>query len=273
MEKVLCFDDYARIDEFYQMIGNCILNESVTDDFKTKQSIYKDALESFKTTYAKAFSLNLGFIGKFSTAITVFCPIIEKLMKGQNISYDVTSPTTIIMIAIASITIIVSTEKNKYGNTHDMCVKISKSIIEELKMRGVGEGLVKKSVKILELIKKLFMKIGRCVSLLIFELGEMFAYTALMIPIMNAIFSFVGKYSFTFDTCIFNLKTFIFGVATLGAKYLIKTIIAKIKANKSLSNNKVDKIEQELDTDDTEDGGENIVDTPMDGMPPDVAIV
>jgi cobalamin biosynthesis Co2+ chelatase CbiK len=74
----------------------------------------------------------------------------------------------------------------------------------------------------------------------------MFAYTAILIPIMNGILYVIGKYDLNVDTFLENFAALAMGVGTLVAKNGIISIIDKLKDKISTKDKK--EIVDEVDT-------------------------
>ena len=76
-------------------------------------------------------------------------------------------------------------------------------------------------------------------------LSELFTYTALFIPTMNAILYIVGKYDLTLDTMAGNFLSIGMGISTSAAKNAISSLVNKLKDK--LSNKEVKKIKDEIE--------------------------
>ena len=72
----------------------------------------------------------------------------------------------------------------------------------------------------------------------------MFAYTSLLIPIMNAVGYVINKYRFTLDNLDDNFLGLAYGIGTIAAKHAIIDIINRIKSKFPLNKKKIiDEIE------------------------------
>jgi hypothetical protein len=63
---------------------------------------------------------------------------------------------------------------------------------------------------------------------------DMFAYTAMLIPIMNGILYVIGKYDLNFDNFIKNFIGLSIGVGTIITKHGISMILNKLKSNNKI---------------------------------------
>ena len=107
----------------------------------------------------------------------------------------------------------------------------ARTILEELKLRGIGNGIVKKLVSSLHAIKNIVKTIFKNTPYVISSFMEMFGYTSILIPTMNAISSMIGKYHFTMDNLATNFLSIGVGITTIlarsGYNYLMKKLKKK----------------------------------------------
>jgi hypothetical protein len=77
-------------------------------------------------------------------------------------------------------------EEKKFTSTieEDILRKDSKSMLEELKLMGIGIELLK-LIRIFKSITSIFKLIGKHVGSIVGGFMDMFAYTAMLIPIMK----------------------------------------------------------------------------------------
>ena len=217
--EYVSFDDMAFefVDSFQTMIKE---NDELDDDgdWKTHWKKFKNDLK-----------LHGGLIGTFGAGIGAFIPVVQSMMGNMNISTEVTLEISV-LLTICSLTIIYLEEK-KFKNYEEeaLLTKDSKSMLEELKMRGIGNGLVKLVIKSFESVTNIFSVIGKHLGALVGGVIDMFTYTALMIPVMNGILYLIGKYELTPETVIQNLIGLAAGIGTLVAKHGINYIINRIK--------------------------------------------
>jgi hypothetical protein len=76
---------------------------------------------------------------------------------------------------------------------------------------------------------------------------DMFAYTAMLIPIMNGILYVIGKYDLNFDNFIKNFIGLSIGVGTIITKHGTM-ILNKLKSNNKIGSSKAKQIIDEIDT-------------------------
>jgi hypothetical protein len=228
-------------------------NQKLTTDFinSIQYLVESDSHESnYKKVQNKIVSdlkLNSRLIGTFGTGIGAFYPVVNSLMVNMGSNIELTDET-IVLATICAITIIFLEEK-KFKEDEELMTKDSKSMLEELKMKGVGNGIIKKLVKALKSTYSIFLIITKHIGAVVNGFTDMFAYTSMLIPVMNAINVIIGKYEFTPDTLIQNFVGLAIGVTTIAAKHSIIDIFNKVKDKLNISKKEIikDIEENELD--------------------------
>lgn len=223
MTSIKRYNDYQDFDKMaYDFIDGLesIIKESDTDD---------DNYKSIFRKFIKDLKLNFALIGTFGTGIGTFIPIVDKLMRNMNISTEIDTEK-IVLLTICSLTIIYLEEKKfKDEKEEQNLIDDSKSMLEELKMMGLGNGIVKIVIKALSSIKNIFNIIGKHVGAVVGGIIDMFAYTALLLPVLNGIQYIIGKYDLTPETLAQNLIGLAAGMGTIIAKHGIVYILNKLK--------------------------------------------
>lgn len=231
------FSDYTFQQEITETFINSFsftINESDEYGFK---KVLKKVLSDLK--------LNTSLVLTFGTGIAACYPIVEKLMKNMGIESFNLSKESIVLLTICSLTIVYLEEKKfKSSKEEAILIKDSKSMLEELKMKGIGNGIVKKVIESFKSIKNIFSVIGKHIGAVIGGVVDMFAYTSILIPIMNGILSVINKYNLTLDTLPKNFLGLAAGVATIITKHSIIEILNSLKGKFPINNKKViDEIE------------------------------
>ena len=210
--------------------------------------------ESDETEYKKIqkkvimdLRLNSNLSLTFGTGIQALYPVVNKLMTNMKISSIDITPDKVVLLTICAFTIVYLEEKKfRDGTEEDILTKDSKSMLEELRMMGIGNGIVKKVVKIFKSVVGIFSLIGKHLDAVVKGFVDMFAYTTILIPIMNGILYIVGKYELNTDSFLENFAALTMGVGTLIAKNGIISIIDKLKDRINTKDKK--KIVDEVDT-------------------------
>lgn len=190
--------------------------------------------------------LDAKLILTFGAGIGALYPVVEKMMKNLSISGVDINKETSVLLTIACITIIYL-EENKYKpGEEEKLTKDSKSMLEELRMRGIGDGIVKKVMKSIESIKNVFSVVAKHLGAVVGGVIDMFAYTSILIPVMNAILWIIGKYDMSVDAVIQNFFSLGVGIASRIAKHGLVELINKLKG--FISNKTGEEIIDELET-------------------------
>jgi hypothetical protein len=221
MNKIHRYQDFSKYDDMsWDMINHMdtLIKESDETNFKKIQNKVISDLR-----------LNFRFIGTFGAGIGAFYPIVESLMKNLGQNMEIT-PEVAVLSSICALTIVYLEEKKfKDEKEEQDLIGDSKSMLEELKMRGVGNGIIKKLVKSFKSILSIFQVIGRHLGAIINGFIDMFAYTSLLIPVMNGILSVINKYDLNVETLTQNFIGLSVGVGTIIAKHGISLIASKLK--------------------------------------------
>jgi hypothetical protein len=174
--------------------------------------------------------LNFSLVSTFGAGIGALYPVVQGIMTNMNLDSFNLTQESIVLLTLAAVTITYLEEK-KFKSTEEEAIltKDSKSMLEELKMRGFGNGIVKKLMKSLESIKNIFSIIGKHLGAVIGSIIDMFAYTSLLIPIMNGVMFIINKYDLNLETLPQNFLGLAVGVGTIITKHGIVEIINRIK--------------------------------------------
>lgn len=221
--KVYEYDFNQRLTkDFIESIQYIVESENNDGDYKKVQKkIFSD------------LKLNSRLIGTFGSGIGAFYPVVNSLMANMGTNIELTDET-IVLATICAVTIIFLEEKKFKDSSEDQIVKDSKSMLEELKMKGVGNGIIKKLVKALKSTHNIFSIIGKHIGAVANGFADMFAYTAMLIPVMNAINAIIDKYDFTPETLAQNFIGLAIGITTVAAKHSLIDIFDKLKNKFSL---------------------------------------
>lgn len=213
---------YYKFSEQYEILSEFLRN--LEESIIIKESNNSGSIEKMLKNLSKDLKLNMSLVLTFGAGIKAMYPIVENLIKNGNFRVGIT-PENIVLLSLTSISICYL----EHSKNSDPIKKDIKSLLEELKMRGIGNGIVKIFVKVFKslgsFIKNIFKNTGYAVS----GLFEMLGYTSLMIPFMNAISSIVGKYELTPESLIGNLLSIGLSIGSFSGKNIINNILSKIK--------------------------------------------
>lgn len=234
-----------RFDAYYyeQLAEEMIMSFDELVVEAEEESNWKDIADKIISD----LKLNMKFVGTFGTGITAFYPIVDSIMRNTQISIDKT-PEIIVMMTITAFTILyIEEKKSKNEKEEAILIKDSKSLLEELKLRGVGNGIIKKLIASFKSVKNIFYTIVQKLGVVVSDFIDMFAYTSLLIPIMNGILFLINKYQFNLDTIIDNFIGLSVGVGTIITKNVIVKLIQRLKDKFTISKKDTEEIVTGID--------------------------
>ena len=228
----------------FDTLEDLISNSEDDEEEELKKSTPYERIEKKVLSDLK---LDTKLVFTFGAGIGALYPVVQKMMQNLSISgVDMTQETTV-LLTIACITIVFLEEKKyKTPEEEEKLTKDSKSMLEELRMRGIGDGIVKKVMKSIESIKNVFSVVAKHLGAMVGGVIDMFGYTAILIPIMNAILWVIGKYDMSVDAVIQNFFSLGAGIASRIAKHGLVELINKLKG--IISNKTKEEIIDELET-------------------------
>jgi hypothetical protein len=237
--EIIKFKDFNKSEEmantFLSLIG--LTNES-----------NKNNIDKILKKLSKDLNFNIGLVLTFGTGINALYPIVDKLLKSE--INDMVTIDTVVLLTITALSITYLDVKNRKGGNKNFSRKEAQSMLEELKMRGIGNGLVKKFVNIFKSIGEFAKELFKSTKYTINNIIDMFAYTSILIPFMNTINAFIGKYNMTVDNIISNLKITSIGIGTIlvkhGVNWLVDKLASKFEIDINIENDDLN-IEDTID--------------------------
>ena len=212
--KIQRLEEYALYDKMAQDFLDSF-------DISIKESsggnIKKTSYRRIQTKTMKDLRLNTRLISTFGTGMTAFYPIVDSLMKNMD------------------------------SEEEDLLTKDSKSMLEELRMMGIGEGIVKTIMKAFQSIKGIFQLIAKHIGTVVGGFIDMFAYTTILIPVLNGISYIIGKYDMNLTTFLTNFLGLSMGIATIATKHGIVELVKKLKRRLHITNKDEKEIIDELE--------------------------
>jgi hypothetical protein len=232
--KIQRFNDYYNsekmLDDFLLSLSSSV-NES-DESKEERDSIYK----RIENKVISDLRLDTRLVLTFGSGIGALYPVVSQILQNMSLSGVEVTKQTVVLLTIAAITIIYLEEKktNSLQSTNgdldeETLTKDSKSMLEELRMHGLGDGIVKKIIRSLTAIKNIFSTLAKYLGAAVGGIIDMFSYTAILIPIMNAILYVIGKYDMGADEIISNFFTISVGVASKIAKHGLVEIVSRLK--------------------------------------------
>lgn len=258
MTRVVKFEDYKKSQEFVENFVERLINQSI------KESKEESAITEIANKLQKDIKFNYSLIFTFGAGINAMYPIVMHLLKNSNLNVELTTENVVLLTITAIAIAYLEEKKNKTGETSIVCdicnskgliqteigeekchnckgkgsvqslvtKKDTDTLLAELKFKGIGDGIVKKLVNCILSIGGFLKMIFRNASLIIGNLVDLFAYTSLLIPTMNAISGIIDASNLTLETLPMdiarNLLVFGVGVGTMLAKRGYEWISKKV---------------------------------------------
>jgi hypothetical protein len=233
MSRILKYEEFKNYEEIASELVQNICNPQMNESKDV------DNFDVISKKLSKELKFNFGLIATFGFGIKMMMPVINELIENGSFSFEMTQENIVLLtITVASIFYLEQTsnkagdEVNSEGQKSHVTKKDAQTLLEECKMRGIGQGIIKKFVNAFSAISKFFKIMFSKTPYVINGLLDMFGYTALMIPCMNAFSTFIGKYDVTIENIGTNLLSLGVGVGSLLAKQGVSWLVKKI--NKSL---------------------------------------
>jgi hypothetical protein len=231
MNQIFKFKDYNQWVGIAEDFLFKIINPHIFESNDNSEGIV-----SILNNLQRDLRFNLKLIFTFGTGVSSMYPIVLNLIKNQNLKIELTEENIVLLTLTSIIILTLETKKNS-----DIQKDEIRSLLTELKLRGIGNGIVKKMVKSLKSIGNLISILFKNTPNTVRSLIDMFAYTSVLIPTTNAINSIISDYNWTMDTVIGNLSALGAGLITFLAKNGWDYLYKKLK-NKTDLNPELDKI-------------------------------
>jgi hypothetical protein len=225
--KILRFNEVSGSLELVEDFFNNFeykLDESFSDD--------KGEIEEIIKKVKKDLKLHLSLSTTFGTGIALMMPIVQNLIKNWTLNIEANRENLVLLIITAFAIAYLENEKSKQDPNPTKLSELerdSKTLLTELKLKGIGNGVVKKLMQVFKSIVDLFNLVFKNIGIVAKELLDMLAYTSLLVPFINSVSFIIGKYNLDFDTFIGNFASLGFGITSLIAKHGIDYILSKLQ--------------------------------------------
>jgi hypothetical protein len=259
MNKILKYQEYDSCAKFWKDFAELIVDNNISES-KNEKKVDESEIIKISKQLSKDLKFNLEMVFTFGTGISAMYPIVEHLIKNSSLTGLTLTPKTIVLLTITAISIAyLEINKNKPGATEIICSvcdglgkitrkgvqnleevdekenchnchgegktnsvvtkKDAQTLLFECRQRGAGKGIITKLANCLISIGDFVIKgFNFATSSLI----GLFAYTAILVPIMNAISALIDQNnSWTLD----NLPQILGNLLSLGVgalSFLIK---------------------------------------------------
>jgi len=215
MNNILKFSDYQNWQEiaynFLNEIDSEILHES------GEENHLSDVIKSI----LNKFGFNMSLVLTFGTGVKLMYPIVFKLIENMELEIR-PSQEDIVLLCITMLSIIyLENNRNPPIPAEDIKHKLN----AEIQMKfGNPRILIDKLIKCFQSIFLFIKKFQKLFGVALNNIIDMFAYTAILQPVMNAISSLVGTYHITPENLSGNLISLATGVATISGKTILDFI-------------------------------------------------
>lgn len=223
-----------RVNRFSEYNLQCNLTQDFLNSFdsiikESDQSSYKNAAKKLISN----LKLNNNLLLTFDSALTNFYPVVNSLMKNMNIDSFNLDEQSVVLLALSSLSIIYIEEgKHKSTDEESNLRKDSKSMLEELKMRGFGNNIVKKLILCIKAIKNIFSIFSKHVNIKVSGVIDMIS-ESIFKPIINAVYYITDKYDLNLDTFVQNFSTLSSNIAKNGINDIMNKIKDEVPLNKA----------------------------------------
>jgi hypothetical protein len=252
-----------RVKKFKQYNNDIIMLDDFLNNSETPiNEMDESSIKKIVKSILNDLGINLKFISTFGFAISGLYPIVESLMKNMKLTSVELTPNNIVMITLTAVSVIFLEERElRLSDKEKLKLeKETKSLLTELKLNGIGNGIIKTLTKSLKSIKSLANIILKHSGKAIESVIDMFAYTSLLIPVLNSVNFIVNKYDLTMDMLVYNLSGIAMGVLTIIVKHGVKEILKRLGIKKVQKEEIIDNIEDEFDDIDNDPSIHNLND-------------
>ena len=265
--KIQNFDNYNEGLEMAKTFFNSFDQVNEASKYNKYKRVQNSELKKLKSAVKGDIHLNFGLIASFGAGIGALYPIVDSLISLTGPSLDT---RTVVLLTIAGVYMIVQGEI-KDAEEKKVITAETKAILEELKLAGfpnVATGtkdgsdnsVLNKIVKVLKSIKKIFNSVKgyiekagltkmlrRATINTTSGFADMFAYTAMLAPIMNSINAVIEFSDMDLNSFIANTAIFIAGIATIIAKHGANFFVSKMRNFFNLDEEEREEIKNEIE--------------------------
>lgn len=238
--KLLRYSEHSESIDMAETFINLVQSNPINESSDNYDRVTKKIVDDLKLNGSLVLTLGVGLKAMF--------PVVNELVENMKLKIDL-NIETIVLMTIASITI-AYLEELKESKEKKKFEKDSKSMLEELKLRGVGNNIVKKLVSCIKSIGNIVHIIFKNRRYSINGFFDMFGYASISVPIINAVLSMINKYDMNLETLPGNFLSLGLGITSLvskhGLNYIIDKLKDKFKLDKSLISKSINDIDDPI---------------------------
>jgi hypothetical protein len=245
--KILKYEEYYNWEilaqEFLEHIKNPMISESEESELGFQEIVSRifKRLGIIKDDVGKEISFNLGLVTTFGTGVKLIYPVVSNLISNMRLEINPTKED-VVLLCITIISIIYLRNKKDAPISAD---DIKNKLNAELSMKfGNPRIFVGRFVKCFKSIFIFLQKFPKLFGVALGNILDMFSYTSILIPIMNAIGMFCKTQQLTPDTLMGNLLSLGVGISTITGKSLINYIKGKFNKKDDSDNQIEDELSQ-----------------------------
>lgn len=230
MIKIYKISEYNNIFKLVEDFSEYLNNESKLEkdnNFKKNENILNKII--------KDLNLNFNMLDFLGSGLLIFSNITKSLFKGLNIELtdEVVVLSTVCAITIMYLDFIDDVEKR------NKLVTDSKNQLEELKLRGVGNGIIKKLIKAFESIKNFFTIISKDINIKIESFFDILLDNPTLKHTINSISFVIDKNNITLENIVDSFSNLNSGITTNFGKQIINDVLINLSNKVSFKNKKI----------------------------------
>lgn len=225
MTKIFKYSEYTdwelKAQEFLYHIENQVISEA--------DHIDNDINTTIKDIFGR-LGFNLELTLTFGTGVKLMYPIVDNLIKNMKLEIQPSYEDVVLLCITVMSIMFLDHKKNPPISSDDIKNKLN----PEIQMKfGNPRSIVNKFVNCFKQIYSFINRFPKLFGVAMNNILDMFAYTTILLPVMNAISLFCLKYELTPDNLMGNLLSLGIGVMTISTKRLYNFVKDKVKKDKS----------------------------------------
>jgi hypothetical protein len=225
MTKIFKYSEYndweLKAQEFLHNVQNQVISESEQTD--------NDINSTIKDIFGR-LGFNLELTLTFGTGVKLMYPIVDNLIKNMKLEIQPSFEDVVLLCITVMSIMFLDNKKNPPISSDDIKNKLN----PEIQMKfGNPRSIVNKFVNCFKQIYSFINRFPKLFGVAMNNILDMFAYTTILLPVMNAISLFCLKYELTPDNLLGNLISLGIGVMTISTKRLYNFVKDKLKKDKS----------------------------------------
>jgi hypothetical protein len=222
MTRILKYEELNNWEQIAQDFISQIQNPIISESEDNEESLTDHIKDIFNR-----LGFNLELIVTFGTGVKFMFPIVSNLIDNMQLEIQ-PSREDIVLLCITTFAIMNLQHRKESSITRE---EIKNKLNPEVQMKfGNPRSIVNKLLKCFKGIYDFIKKFPRLFGVAVESILDMFSYTSMLIPAMNAIGYFCDKYDLTPDNLIGNLYSLGVGIMTITSQKLYQFVKNKIQS-------------------------------------------